>query len=877
MPPPASVYPAALDTEATLLKAKNLPPLTLAVAIGTGATATISVVEDVSAYPDASLVTIGDLYTGQEETFYYTAKNNATNPKTLTVAQRDVDGTGSVAHGIGERVQLRQSASMRELLSQAVRNVQGLLGVYGRDLTRWLDIEHYGALGDGSNDDAIAVQNACNDAYAQGGKDVIVPSGAQFWMKSPVTIKSRTRVRGERDYLHDIQDGGRNDVLNWKTLEQSVLCVDHNRQAMAAAGPVQSGGSWTWDDGLLASPAFDTTDPIDLAGNQALAAAFPAAFKFTGTSPGMSGLTIWYPKQIHSFRHWDWPQTSSPVTDATPPFVYPPSNFRTHPTGGTVNPDKVLRIQSTGLGDAIWELDRIRAGASPQPDGGYATGATEPTWPAAGAGVEILDGDVWWKNVQGGANTLYTQQRAPYVYPPLFWADPFTINHNVANCSIRDMLLLNPYEAMRFEQKNNLTSIENWFFGAIRRGIYWDNSSGLPRMTRFHHTLLTNLAFGEHAHIKTGLAEWLQGNLIVYEFGYMDGLTVFDLFSHDSKMGMVFREGVSGINGEACRGKLFSTWVEGCSHTGVYVEATNETEGIQFDSSLFSGPEVTLRTAVGPNAHPVFVRVDKGEFVGLNPTYHIFHQSGILQIDKAQINQPATVNNIRVEGAGVDAFDLSQTRWGDNASGVGLFIQDNLDASVVLVGNDLNGTTYNDPTTKPTRLYRAAANSKQVASTDDRVLDSRADVVAAATTSAINLLSITMVNLAPKADEEYEIYVRGVIDNNATGGTLTLRIVIAAAVLATANFTIPASAQTDRPFFVRANVAFEAVGASGFAVTTMRVEQQATGATMAETVAGSGRVSVSTVAGTLAVQSLWAANNANNVVTKQYGRIRRIG
>jgi hypothetical protein len=573
------------------------------------------------------------------------------------------------------------------------------------------NVRAYGAVGNGTTNDAAAFQAAIDAATAAGGGTVFVPAG-RYLLQAPITIKSQVILKGLRDTGHDIQDGSRNDPLTYREASQSVLLIDHNRQTGVTA---LGAGFQNWDVGLMASPTIDTTVPVDDAANAAAAAAFPAAFKFAGTSPTIDGFTIYYPKQIMAYRLWTWAhaggsdvavgyQPGSETTGTT----YRAEQFRVPPDASGVVERQVVRIQATNTTkNAIWELNRAAPGATAP----YVSGTTEPVWPTSPAvDTEVTDGDLIWKSVLSVDGTT-TQARTPHVYPPLFWADPFTVKHNVVNATIRNLTILNAYEIMRFDQQNNLTQIDNIWWGAFRRGWYLDNSSGLPRMSRMHGTVLPNLAFGELATTWTAVIDWLQANLTAYEFGYIDGLVGIDIFSHDSKFGMVFRDGVSGINGEACRGKIYGSWVEGVDQHGVVVEATNETEGVQFFGCLFSGLNTGLRTAVSADGNPVFVRVWGGEAVGTGGNYHVYHESGILQMFGTQFQGNAGVSGVRAFGGGVDVLDLDYCRWVGGAVGVGLTIDTNLTGlKASLTNNDLGVKTYTAPGIVP-GVYRAYGNT----------------------------------------------------------------------------------------------------------------------------------------------------------------------
>ncbi len=70
--------------------------------------------------------------------------------------------------------------------------VEDVTGIYIRKLMDWVDVRDYGALGNGSTNDATAFLAA--DADAQ-GREVLVPAGV-FRLTSDVTINSRIRFAG---------------------------------------------------------------------------------------------------------------------------------------------------------------------------------------------------------------------------------------------------------------------------------------------------------------------------------------------------------------------------------------------------------------------------------------------------------------------------------------------------------------------------------------------------------------------------------------------------------------------------------------------------------------------------------------------------------
>ena len=61
----------------------------------------------------------------------------------------------------------------------------------------------YGALGDGSHDDTIAIQAALNAANAAGGGVVYLPAG-QYVISSALTMYNRITLRGDGDYVTNI-------------------------------------------------------------------------------------------------------------------------------------------------------------------------------------------------------------------------------------------------------------------------------------------------------------------------------------------------------------------------------------------------------------------------------------------------------------------------------------------------------------------------------------------------------------------------------------------------------------------------------------------------------------------------------------------------
>lgn len=61
----------------------------------------------------------------------------------------------------------------------------------------------YGALGDGSHDDTIAIQAALNAANAAGGGVVYLPAG-QYKISSALTMYNRITLRGDGDYVTNI-------------------------------------------------------------------------------------------------------------------------------------------------------------------------------------------------------------------------------------------------------------------------------------------------------------------------------------------------------------------------------------------------------------------------------------------------------------------------------------------------------------------------------------------------------------------------------------------------------------------------------------------------------------------------------------------------
>lgn len=70
--------------------------------------------------------------------------------------------------------------------------VEDVTNIFIRKLMDWVDVRDYGALGDGSTNDAVAFLAA--DAEAQ-GREVLVPSGV-FRLTSDVTINNRIRFEG---------------------------------------------------------------------------------------------------------------------------------------------------------------------------------------------------------------------------------------------------------------------------------------------------------------------------------------------------------------------------------------------------------------------------------------------------------------------------------------------------------------------------------------------------------------------------------------------------------------------------------------------------------------------------------------------------------
>jgi hypothetical protein len=115
--PGTSPYPTALDTQTSLIDARNNAGTTLSSSITD--TATSMTVSDTSAFPSVGVIS------SDAEIMLYSAKTSTT----FTGLTRGAEGTTATAHNAGAGVALRNTARMHNVLSDAVRALQAKLGI----------------------------------------------------------------------------------------------------------------------------------------------------------------------------------------------------------------------------------------------------------------------------------------------------------------------------------------------------------------------------------------------------------------------------------------------------------------------------------------------------------------------------------------------------------------------------------------------------------------------------------------------------------------------------------------------------------------------------------------------------------------------------
>ena len=118
-----SVYPGALDTANGLYQPINNFRTTLRAAI-TSTTADIPIVNATGLQPNKGLVSIDN-----EVIWYDFIQDQGTATPVLRNCQRGYDGTLAAAHGNGADVELRWVADHHKILSLAIRQIEGALGV----------------------------------------------------------------------------------------------------------------------------------------------------------------------------------------------------------------------------------------------------------------------------------------------------------------------------------------------------------------------------------------------------------------------------------------------------------------------------------------------------------------------------------------------------------------------------------------------------------------------------------------------------------------------------------------------------------------------------------------------------------------------------
>lgn len=110
--------------------------------------------------------------------------------------------------------------------------IEDITGAFLRDMMNWVDVRDYGALGDGSTDDAAAF--AAADAAAD-GRRIIVPAGV-YYLGDSVTLNNRVEFEGRvempddkilsltKDFdLPSYVDAFKNEMLAFKKAFQALL------------------------------------------------------------------------------------------------------------------------------------------------------------------------------------------------------------------------------------------------------------------------------------------------------------------------------------------------------------------------------------------------------------------------------------------------------------------------------------------------------------------------------------------------------------------------------------------------------------------------------------------------------------------------------
>jgi len=115
--------------------------------------------------------------------------------------------------------------------------IEDVTSYFHRDMMDWVDVRDYGAVGDGTTDDAVAFEAADSDAN---GRDVLVPTGT-YYLGDNVSLLNRTRfegtvtmpddkrlaLRGSYD-LETYIDAFGDEVLGFKKAFQALLnFTDH--------------------------------------------------------------------------------------------------------------------------------------------------------------------------------------------------------------------------------------------------------------------------------------------------------------------------------------------------------------------------------------------------------------------------------------------------------------------------------------------------------------------------------------------------------------------------------------------------------------------------------------------------------------------------
>lgn len=224
-----------------------------------------------------------------------------------------------------------------------------------------------------------------------------------------------------------------------------------------------------------------------------------------------------------------------------------------------------------------------------------------------------------------GITFFYPEQRIPGTI-----AYPWTIQGSGMHCSVIDCTFVNAYKAIDFGTHwNELHYIRNIFGCPLKVGVSIDKCSDIGRIENVHF----NPHYWGRAEVD-GIPKWedllnyIQANLIAFEFARTDWEYVHNTFVFGAKVGYRFYKGSDGtVNGnflgigaDSCRRAIL---VEQCQGPGLLVTngefvgrwGSADSVCLEIGKDVRGKVQLTNCSFWGPIDRCVWMRADSGHFI----------------------------------------------------------------------------------------------------------------------------------------------------------------------------------------------------------------------------------------------------------------------